>query len=252
MSCCSASPTHALQFSSCPPPPPFRLPPQFAECNKRYNEVERSLEQLADHVEQYANAVQDLVSIQSSIAGDLLFFCDRESPQRQNMEAFLNSLRDLNQRKTSRLLASLKDGFVEPIRDHLAEAGTMGKILEKRKHKKTDMDYYKQKLAQSKMKGPQDKVKAAEDKLRPAVEIYESVTSLLLKRFQQVETVAENIPHTVLPAIMTLSQSWFQGGNDLLANFLPTVTKSAEEARALLREDGTDTSYGLRELNASA
>lgn len=195
---------------------------------------------MAKHIEDYVKSLQELTAAQSLIIGDLLYFCDVDSPHRSALEAFYATLQDLNRNKTSHIINRLRDQLLNPVREHLAEGPAMREVMDKRARKKMDMDFFKQRLIKV-MDNPEKRA-AAEEKLRPAVELYEQVTNALMQRFSQVEIMAENVCFTALPVLYDAQKSWYHSGNLVYESYETTMQKLFEETRRHAAEQGIDLS----------
>jgi hypothetical protein len=156
---------------------------EYSVASRRFLEVEAGLQSFASNVDTYCSVMQNLAATQVLLVSDLTCFVDKEGSHRTALDGYRTVLQELNSEYTARVISILKETVSNPLREHLADMPQVKEVMEKRVRKKTDMDYYKQKLATLQDKGKADKVRETEDKLRQATEVYLQVTTSLMEWF---------------------------------------------------------------------
>ncbi|GAB5353049.1 hypothetical protein AAMO2058_000005100 [Amorphochlora amoebiformis] len=155
---------------------------KFDEMYQQYLGIESAMKLFREHVEGYCISLQESCRMQSTIAGDLLYFFDTVSSHRDGVKRYLNTSRSLDT-SCAKFCDIVRDKVLKPLQKHIDLFPNVTKIVKKRNNKRIDyMSYQKQAEASFGKNLPRYQKKLA--KMQRAEAVFNKINNDLSRVFQ--------------------------------------------------------------------
>mmetsp|Transcript_8817 Transcript_8817/g.13940 ORF Transcript_8817/g.13940 Transcript_8817/m.13940 type:complete len:453 (-) Transcript_8817:9-1367(-) len=190
---------------------------EFNDLFAHFCDIEKHLQRFHDHVEDYVTTLRDTCTLEGSISGDLLYFFDAKSQNRQHADVYHNICTKLHMQRWSQVSQALKESVLDPLEKHLSLFPAVKEMVKKRKRKLADVKSCRRQVLHlaktGKAKNP-EKFKRKSDKLSQAERIFDQIHGDLLEVLHGYETSREAMLVEYTWKIMHAQQLFLSAFND--------------------------------------
>eukprot|EP00472_Partenskyella_glossopodia_P001238 CAMPEP_0197544222 /NCGR_PEP_ID=MMETSP1318-20131121/68653_1 /TAXON_ID=552666 /ORGANISM="Partenskyella glossopodia, Strain RCC365" /LENGTH=383 /DNA_ID=CAMNT_0043103603 /DNA_START=17 /DNA_END=1165 /DNA_ORIENTATION=+ len=218
---------------------------EFAEKYADVVTIEKHLQQFYDHVQSYLAALQQALSTQNRVSGDLLYFFDGSSTNRKHADKYHGVCNKMQSSLFASFSLRISEDVLEPLATLLQVFPKLKALVKKRKKKLEAVEHYRKQVLHlarnAKTKNP-ERFMRKKDKLAKLdatfTRIHTDLTSIFDKYSNEKGSIMAYFTYKIMAAQKAFNSNTsadMEPLDEINGVFLNVSDKKVEEIEALLR-----------------
>lgn len=230
---------------------------KFEDLLRRFTQLEDSVKSFHKDATDYVNAIKAMQTAQSKMSTNIISFYEPDSLHRSAADAYLAAQTQSHDKICQQMIEAIDKNVLKVLEAHVAEFVGLKKLVEKRKRKLTDVDYFNNKLksfqGKTTAKNYQEELKQKEDDLKVAESIFTKINDDLTNAFESYLKAKSVILNTQLLELAGAQSRFFSQGAEQLSRALEPAIRGFSESDAKDNQQQSIESFTLhfKHLNSS-